>query len=81
MFMSRQKRLRLKAQKKMSAKKEKYTKFRKDKPAQLDLSFPDLDDEMRKEIRLDETRMNTALRYAFSAARLEEKRREERKPR
>ncbi len=79
--MSRQKRLKEKASKKVSPKKEKYLKFHREKSATLDLTFPDLSDDARKEIRQDEPRVSSALRQAFSYLRQEEKRREERKPR
>lgn len=80
-IMSRKKREKIKAQKKMNPKKEKYMKFHKEKSGVLDLSFPDLADDTKKEIRADEERVGTYLRYALANARREEKMREERKPR
>ncbi|MBI5393604.1 hypothetical protein HZA96_07095 [Candidatus Woesearchaeota archaeon] len=78
--MSKKKREKLKAQKKMNPKKEKYMKFHKEKSGVLDISFPDLDGDAKKEIRADEERVATTLRYALANARREEKMREDRKP-
>ena len=78
--MSRAKREKLKAAKKISPKKEKYMKFHREKSGVLDLSFPDLSEDQRKEIRTDEERFGKTLSFALANARKEEKRREERKP-
>ena len=43
--------------KKISAKKERYAKFRKEKPTMLTMSPPDLTEEQIKERRLDEQRI------------------------
>jgi len=53
--------------KKISAKKEKYKKFRKDKPA-MDISMPDLDAEKMKQARDDELRINKFLRFSKNKA-------------
>ena len=43
--------------KKISAKKERYAKFRKEKPTMLTMAPPELTDEQIKERRLDEQRI------------------------
>ena len=43
--------------KKISAKKERYTKFRKEKPSVLTIAPPELTEEQMKERRLDEQRI------------------------
>ncbi len=43
--------------KKISAKKERYLKFRKEKPTMLTMSPPELTEEQVKERRLDEQRI------------------------
>lgn len=43
--------------KKISAKKERYLKFRKEKPTMLTMSPPELTEEQMKERRLDEQRI------------------------
>ena len=43
--------------KKISAKKERYAKFRKEKPTNLTIAPPDLTEEQVKERRLDEQRI------------------------
>jgi hypothetical protein len=49
--------------KKVSAKKEKYVKFRKDKPGTLDISMPDLDSDAMNQKREDETKIEKFLRF------------------
>ena len=48
--------------KKISAKKEKYSKFRKEKPSSMNLMMPDLDDDQQRLKRNDEQRINFFLR-------------------
>ena len=62
--------------KKISAKKEKYAKFRKDKPSTLNFTTPDLTPEQQKQKQLDEGRINSYLRYSKNrpALSLREKR-------
>ena len=43
--------------KKISAKKERYAKFRKEKPSVMTMSPPELTEEQVKERRLDEQRI------------------------
>jgi len=50
--------------KKISAKKEKYVKFKKDKPGTLDISMPEISDEERKQARNDEEKINKHLRFS-----------------
>lgn len=54
---------RKKKAKKPNPKRERYAKFRKDKPAALDLTTPDLTDEQRKQKQIDEDRINKYLRF------------------
>ena len=49
--------------KKVSAKKERYLKFRKEKPAALTISAPDLTDEQVQERKLDEQKMGEFWRH------------------
>ncbi|MBN2567280.1 hypothetical protein JXB02_04310 [Candidatus Woesearchaeota archaeon] len=51
-----------KKKKKVSAKKEKYSKFHKEKPGTPDISMPDLTDEQMKAKREDEEFISFALR-------------------
>lgn len=44
--------------KKISAKKERYAKFRKEKPASLTIAPPDLTEDQIRERREDEQRIN-----------------------
>lgn len=53
-----------KKSKKVNAKKEKYTKFKKDKPAALDVNMPDLDTDQMKQKQLDETKIDRFLRFS-----------------
>ena len=50
--------------KKISAKKEKYAKFRKEKPSTMDLTMPDLSSEQQKQKQDDEQSINGFLRYS-----------------
>ena len=50
--------------KKISAKKEKYAKFRKDKPTSIDLTPPDLTPEQMKQKQEDEIKITRFLRYS-----------------
>jgi hypothetical protein len=49
--------------KKLSAKKEKYAKFRKEKPSTLNFSAPELTPEQQKQKQIDEGKINSFLRY------------------
>ena len=49
--------------KKISAKKEKYAKFRKEKPGTMDLTMPDLSPEQSKQKQEDEMSINKFLRF------------------
>ena len=49
--------------KKISAKKEKYLKFRKDKPATMDVSMPELSEEQMRQKREDEALIERFLRF------------------
>lgn len=53
-----------KKQKKISVKKERYAKFRKDKPAALDISMPELTEEERKQKQTDEEKLGRFLRFS-----------------
>jgi hypothetical protein len=50
--------------KKISVKKAKYAKFRREKSAQLNISAPDLTPEQQKQKQLDEAKINSFLRYS-----------------
>ncbi|MFT4261280.1 MAG: hypothetical protein ACMXX9_02500 [Candidatus Woesearchaeota archaeon] len=50
-------------QKKVSIKKERYAKFRRDKPGALDIKMPDLTEEQQKAKREDELKIDRSLRY------------------
>ncbi|MFH2020187.1 MAG: hypothetical protein ABIJ34_02170 [archaeon] len=50
--------------KKLSAKKEKYAKFRKDKPSALNLTSPELTPEQQKQKQEDEMKINSFLRFS-----------------
>lgn len=53
-----------KKEKKVSAKKEKYSKLgNKEKPGTLDLKFPELDDEQTNMKRADEQMIDRYLRF------------------
>ncbi|MBU0757159.1 MAG: hypothetical protein KKF44_03785 [Nanoarchaeota archaeon] len=52
-----------KKKKKPNLKKEKYAKFKKEKPGTTDLSMPDLAEEEKKIAREDEIRLNKHLRF------------------
>ena len=49
--------------KKVSVKKERYAKFRKDKPGALNISMPDLTEEQQKQKREDEQKIDKHLRF------------------
>lgn len=49
--------------KKVSAKKEKYKKFRKEKPGTMDISMPEPTDEEIKQRRVDEETVNRFMRF------------------
>lgn len=49
--------------KKISAKKERYSKFRKEKPSTLTIAPPDLTEDQAKERRLDEQRISDFWRH------------------
>ena len=49
--------------KKISAKKERYIKFRKEKPSTLTIAPPDLTEEQIKERRFDEQRIGDFWRH------------------
>ena len=44
--------------KKISAKKERYTKFRKEKPSSMNIAVPDLSEEQLRQRKEDEQRIN-----------------------
>jgi hypothetical protein len=50
--------------KKISAKKEKYAKFRKEKPSTMDVSMPDLSSDENKQKQDDELKINKFLRFS-----------------
>lgn len=54
---------RKKKKKKISAKKEKYTKFHKEKPGTIDVTMPDLTQDQIKQKRTDEDKIDRFLRY------------------
>jgi hypothetical protein len=49
--------------KKISAKKEKYAKFKKDKPSGMDLSMPDLSEDEMKQKKEDELKIDRFIRF------------------
>ncbi len=49
--------------KKVSAKKEKYAKFHKEKPSSIDLTMPDLSPEQTKQKQEDELKISRFLRF------------------
>ena len=49
--------------KKVSVKKERYAKFRKEKPGTLNISMPDLSEEQQKQKREDELKLERFLRF------------------
>ncbi|MBT7367539.1 hypothetical protein HN814_04975 [Candidatus Woesearchaeota archaeon] len=53
--------------KKISAKKEKYTKFRKEKPGALDITMPDLGTDGMKEAHEAEDRLGKFARFNKNA--------------
>jgi len=67
-----------KKEKKVNARKLKYSKFKKDKPGTLDLSMPDLTEDVMKQKREDEKKIDKFLRFNKNPPRLtrgEEKKR------
>ena len=52
-----------KKKKKVNAKKEKYSKFKKEKAAVLDVNMPDLSTEQMKQKQEDENTINRFLRF------------------
>ncbi len=54
---------RKKKKKKISAKKEKYAKFHKEKPGTLDVTMPDLTEGQTKQKRADEDKIDRFIRY------------------
>ena len=54
---------RKKKEKKANPKRERYSKFRKDKPGALDISMPDLSEDQMKQKRDDEDKINRFLRF------------------
>ena len=50
--------------KKVSVKKERYVKFRKDKPGVLNIAMPDLSEEQVKQKREDESKIDRFLRFS-----------------
>ena len=49
--------------KKVSVKKERYAKFRKEKPGALNISMPDLSEEQVKQKREDELKIDRFTRF------------------
>lgn len=49
--------------KKVSVKKERYAKFHREKPGNLDIAFPDLTDEQQKRKMEDETKLEKFSRF------------------
>jgi hypothetical protein len=52
-----------KKKKKVNPRKEKYAKFRKDKPATANVQTPDFTPEQMKQIYADEQKINRFLRF------------------
>lgn len=53
-----------KEKKKVSAKREKYAKFKKDKPSNLNFSTPELTPEQQKQKQEDESKIARFLRFS-----------------
>jgi hypothetical protein len=53
--------------KKVSAKKEKYSKFHSDKPGTLNIAMPDLSEEQVKVARADDEKIGKFLRFNKNA--------------
>lgn len=53
-----------KKNKKVSAKKEKYAKFRREKSDKLDITMPELSEDEMKQKRNDETKIDRYLRFS-----------------
>lgn len=56
-----------KKEKKVSIKKQRYMKFRKEKNTTVDLTMPELTPEEQKQKREDENRINKFLRFNKNA--------------
>ena len=52
---------RKKKEKKVSLKKLRYSKFKKEKSSQIDFSYPEYDNEFTKELRNDEEKVGKSL--------------------
>ncbi len=50
--------------KKVNPKKEKYAKFRKDKPSTMNFTSPDLTPEQQKQKQADESKIERFLRFS-----------------
>ncbi len=50
--------------KKVSVKKERYAKFRKEKPGTLNISMPDLSEDQARQKREDEQKIDKFLRFS-----------------
>ncbi|MBS3128749.1 hypothetical protein J4410_06420 [Candidatus Woesearchaeota archaeon] len=53
-----------KKDKKPNLKKERYLKFKKEKPASMDVSFPELSPDQMRQKQEDEFRINRFLRFS-----------------
>jgi len=53
--------------KKVSVKKERYSKFHKEKPGTLDISMPDLSEEQTRQRKENETKIDKFLRFNKNA--------------
>ena len=69
--MSMGKKSKKKRTKKISAKKEKYLKFHKEKPTVVEIKIPDLTTEQQKQRQVDEITINRFLRFSKNAPRPE----------
>ena len=49
--------------KKINSKRERYSKFRKEKPAAMSIAMPDLSDDQTKQKRNDEQKIDSYWRY------------------
>jgi hypothetical protein len=62
-------------QKHVNPKKEKYAKFRKEKPSTMDVRMPELSEEQNKQRHLDEQAINNFLRFNRPFKKKDDKRR------
>jgi hypothetical protein len=62
-------------QKHVNPKKEKYAKFRKEKPSTMDVRMPELTEEQNKQRHLDEQAISRFLRFNRPVKRDDDKRR------